>query len=38
MENSEKIVKKILHAGTKTVFFVPGTKVSIKVKGMQKRI
>ncbi|XP_033213716.1 aryl-hydrocarbon-interacting protein-like 1 [Belonocnema kinseyi] len=32
MEDSDKIVKKVLHAGTKTVDFVPGTKVVFHFK------
>lgn len=29
MENSERIVKTVIHAGTKNVTFVPGTKVCL---------
>ena len=29
MENKEYIIKTIIHAGTKTINFVPGTKVHI---------
>ncbi|XP_012272721.1 AH receptor-interacting protein [Orussus abietinus] len=35
MENKDFIIKKVLHAGTKTVVFVPGTKVIFHFRSMK---